>query len=86
MGGGLALYLASLRPEVTATVDYYGAAPWEEAQSRVGEIRGSVLGHYGTVDHFNPREKVEELENNLRVAGVVVELHFSRGLKWSTVP
>lgn len=79
MGGGLALHLASLRPEVTATVDYYGAAPWEEAQSRVGEIRGAVLGHYGTVDHFNPREKVDELENRLREAGVAVEFHHYEG-------
>ena len=86
MGGGLALYLASLRPEVMATVDYYGAAPWEEAQSRVGEIRGSVLGHYGTVDHFNPREKWSSTTTPATRRLFSSSSTFSRGLKWSTVP
>ena len=80
MGGGLALYLASLRPEVIATVDYYGAAPWEEAQAEVGRIRGAVLGHFGTRDDYNPREKVDELQSRLRDAGVAVEFYFYEGM------
>ncbi|MFN2452208.1 MAG: dienelactone hydrolase family protein [Candidatus Dormibacteria bacterium] len=79
MGGGLAMYLASLRPEVTATVTYYGVVRWEQAQPRVDRITGPVLGHYGTADHSNPREKVEDLESRLRAAGVAVEFHWYEG-------
>ena len=79
MGGGLALYLASLRPEVTATVAYYGVVPWEEAQPKVDQIKGAVLGHYGTADHSNPRPKVDELETRLREGGVAVEFHHYEG-------
>jgi len=76
MGGGLALYLASLRPEVRACVMYYGVAPWPEAQPDLGAVRGAVLGHFGTRDGFAGHAAVDPLERQLRDAGVDVEIHW----------
>ena len=75
MGGGLALYLASLRPEVRAAVVYYGVIPWEDAKPDLAAINGPVLGHWGELDSFNTPDKVEALEQRLRDAGKRVEFH-----------
>jgi carboxymethylenebutenolidase len=76
MGGGLALFLASLRPEVKACVMYYGVAPWPEAQPDIGRIRAAVLGHFGEKDHSANHEAVDPLEQRLREAGLEVEFHW----------
>jgi carboxymethylenebutenolidase len=76
MGGGLALFLASRRPEVKACVMYYGVAPWPEAQPDLGRIRAAVLGHFGEKDHSANHEAVDPLEQRLREAGLEVEFHW----------
>jgi carboxymethylenebutenolidase len=76
MGGGLALYLATLRPEVRACVVYYGVIPWEGVKPDWSKLNGPVLGHWGTRDSFNTREKVDELEQAIRAAGKAVEFHW----------
>ena len=76
MGGGLALYLATLRPEVRATVAYYGVIPWAEAKPDLSRINGPVLGHWGEKDSSNRREQVEDLERRLREAGKKVEFRW----------
>jgi carboxymethylenebutenolidase len=76
MGGGLALYLATLRPEVRATVCYYGVIPWPSVKPDWSKLNGPVLGHWGTRDGFNPREQVEALEKAIRDAGKPVEFHW----------
>lgn len=73
MGGGLALYLATLRPEIAACAPFYGVIPWAEAKPDLGAIRARVVGHWGDRDESNPREKVDELEQRLQQAGVTVE-------------
>ena len=47
LGGGLSLYLATLRP-VDACVIYYGALPG--VQPDLAKINGAVLGHYAEND------------------------------------
>jgi carboxymethylenebutenolidase len=79
MGGGLALYLASLSPEVAACVVYYGVIPWPDAQPRLENIRAAVLGHFAENDDMANRETVGALEQRLRAAGVKVEFNWYPG-------
>jgi carboxymethylenebutenolidase len=76
LGGGLALYLATLRPEVRACVVYYGVIPWESVKPDFSKLNGPVLGHWGLRDPSNPREKVEALERAIGAAGKQVEFHW----------
>lgn len=75
MGGGLALYLATIAPEVRAAVVYYGVIPWEQAKPELGNIRGRVLCHFGENDEYTSPEKVDDLEARLRDAGVDATFH-----------
>lgn len=70
MGGGLALWLATLKPdEVAACVPYYGVIPWEAAQPDYSRLRAPVQGHYAANDDFASPEAVAELEAQLRALG-----------------
>jgi carboxymethylenebutenolidase len=70
MGGGLALMVASQRPDlVRAVVPFYGIVPWEGAQPDYGAITAAVLGHYAEHDDFASPEVVAALETTLREAG-----------------
>ena len=70
MGGGLALMVASQRPDlVRAVVPFYGIVPWEGAQPDYGAITAAVLGHYAEHDDFASAEAVAALESTLRAAG-----------------
>jgi carboxymethylenebutenolidase len=76
MGGGLALYLATLSPEVRACVAYYGVIPWEGVKPDWSRLNGPVQGHWGSADSFNTREAVDALEKAIRDAGKSVEFHW----------
>jgi carboxymethylenebutenolidase len=76
MGGGLALYLGTLSPEIRATVVYYGVIPWEGVRPDYSKLSGPVLGHWATLDTFNTREHVEATEKAIRDAGKQVEFHW----------
>jgi carboxymethylenebutenolidase len=75
LGGGLAIFLATLRPEVAACVPFYGGGPAVE-RADFTKSRAAFLGHWGELDHSNPRERVEALEKKIRDAGLEVEMHF----------
>jgi carboxymethylenebutenolidase len=75
MGGGLVLFLASMRPEVTAAVPFYGVGPAVE-RADLSKVRANVLGHWGERDHSYDRATIERLEAELRNAGVGVEMHW----------
>jgi carboxymethylenebutenolidase len=77
-GGGLALYLASLKPEVTATVCYYGF-PREGLQWDLSAVKGAVLGHFADHDDWASRELADGMERELRDAGVDVTFHHYPG-------
>src|SRR5207245_3995232 len=75
MGGGLALWLATLRPDdVVAVVPYYGIIPWPAAQPDYARLRAPVLGHYAERDEFASPEAVRQLEEQLRGLGKQVEV------------
>jgi len=70
MGGGLALMLASQRPDkVRAAVAFYGAVPWEGAQPDYAALSGGVLGHYAGKDEWASPEVGRALVRTLREAG-----------------
>jgi carboxymethylenebutenolidase len=76
MGGGLALYLATLRPEVRACVAYYGVIPWPSVRPEWSKLNGPVLGHWGERDSFNSRADVDAMEQAIRAAGKSVEFFW----------
>jgi len=78
VGGGLALYLATLKPEVAAVVCYYGF-PREGLDWDLSAVKGAVLGHFAEHDDFAPPELVGRMERELRDAGVDVTFHHYPG-------
>jgi len=74
VGGGLALFLATRKPEVTAVVCYYGF-PREGLEWDLSAVKAAVLGHFAEHDDFAPPELVEGIERQLRDAGVDVTFH-----------
>ena len=79
MGGGLVQVLATETPLVRAGVIYYGVIPWEGVQPDFRKLNGPVLGHWGTLDGWNSRDKVDALEQQIRDAGKSVEFHWYEG-------
>jgi len=70
MGGGVALWLATLRPDqVKAAVPFYGIIPWEAAQPDYSKLAGAVQGHYAQNDDFANPESVRVLEAELKGLG-----------------
>ncbi len=80
MGGGLALVLATQRPDaVKAVVPAYGLIPWPDAQPDYTRLEAAVLGHAaGDDDYFTP-EAARELEAQLQGLGKDVEFHIYPG-------
>ena len=73
MGGGLALWLATLRPdEVKAVVSFYGI-PRGAAQPDWSRLAATVQGHYGEKDGSISSEQLAALEARLREAGADME-------------
>jgi carboxymethylenebutenolidase len=80
MGGGLALVLATQRPDaVKAVVPFYGVIPWEAAQPDYSKLTAAVQGHYASEDDFASPEFVAALEQQLRDLGKEVELFTYSG-------
>jgi carboxymethylenebutenolidase len=70
MGGGLALWLATLRPDtVRAVVPHYGVIPWPAAQPDYRVLQAAVQGHYAEHDDFAGPPAVAALEEQLSAAG-----------------
>jgi carboxymethylenebutenolidase len=81
MGGGLALVLATQRPDaVKACVPWYGLIPWPDAQPDWSALQAPVRGHYAEDDGFFGPDKVAELEGQLKELGKEVELHVYPGV------
>jgi carboxymethylenebutenolidase len=80
MGGGLALVLASKRPDAVAAVaPYYGVIPWASAQPDWSAIDAKVVGEYGELDHSADPQAVQALEATLRRLGKDATLHVHPG-------
>lgn len=80
MGGGLALVLATQRPDaVKACVPWYGVIPWPSAQPDWAALDAAVLGHYAALDGFFGPEAAKGLEDTLRGLGKDVTFHIYDG-------
>jgi carboxymethylenebutenolidase len=76
MGGGLALVLATQRPDaVAACVAFYGVIPWPDAQPDYAAMRGAVLAHIAGRDDFFGPEAAAVLEKQLKDLGRVAVFH-----------
>ena len=73
MGGALTVLAAVNVPEADAHVPWYGFPPLEYVDA--SKIKAPLLGHYATEDQFFPVDKLDELEQKLRAAGVKFEFH-----------
>jgi carboxymethylenebutenolidase len=75
MGGGLALVLATQRPDaVAAVVPCYGIIPWPDAQPDYSALSAAVLGHCAANDSFFTPEAANALAEQLRGLGKSVEI------------
>jgi carboxymethylenebutenolidase len=78
MGGGLALVLATHRPDaIKAAVPWYGLIPWEGAQPDWSRLDAAVLGHYAEEDEYFTPELARGLERQLKDLGkdATIEVH-----------
>ena len=73
MGGALTVLAAVNVPEADAHVPWYGFPPLEYVDA--SKIKAPLLGHYATEDQFFPVDKLDELEQKLRAAGVKFAFH-----------
>ncbi|MBA3605276.1 MAG: dienelactone hydrolase family protein [Acidimicrobiia bacterium] len=80
MGGGLALVLATQRPDhVKAVAPYYGLIPWDSAQPDWSRLESKVVGEYAELDEFFPPDKAREFETMLRDLGKDATIHVHDG-------
>ncbi|HEX3873576.1 MAG TPA: dienelactone hydrolase family protein [Solirubrobacteraceae bacterium] len=77
LGGGLAVWTATINPKVRAVVSFYYVMP--HGKPDFSKISAPVLGHFGTADDFIPVEASEGLLGELRDAGVKAEFVFYEG-------
>jgi carboxymethylenebutenolidase len=80
MGGGLALVLATQRPDaVRACVSFYGLIPWPEAQPDYSRLSASVLLHVAEKDTYFSPKAARSLVAQLQGLGKTAELRLHRG-------
>lgn len=72
MGAAFALGVAAKVPDVRACVAFYGV-PRPEVD--LSKMRAAVLGHYLANDAWVPAERLDQVEAELRGAGVPVTVH-----------
>jgi carboxymethylenebutenolidase len=80
MGGALALWLATLRPEhVRAVAPFYGIVGWPATQPDWARLAGPVQGHYAENDDFAGPAAIGKLADELRALGKQVEIFTYAG-------
>lgn len=80
MGGGLALVLATQRPDaVAAAAPYYGAIPWPSVQPAWADLSAKVVGEYAENDGWASPEAARALEAQLRELGKDATVHIHAG-------
>jgi carboxymethylenebutenolidase len=80
MGGGLALVLATQRPDaVKAVVPAYGLIPWPDARPDYSKMEAAVQGHAAADDDYFTPDAARQLESQLKDLGKRVEFHHYPG-------
>jgi carboxymethylenebutenolidase len=68
MGGALALYAASVSPDIGPVVDFYGIHP--NAVPDLTHVRGPVMGNFAALDGSVSPAQIRSLEGDLNRLGV----------------
>jgi carboxymethylenebutenolidase len=71
MGAAWAVWLPAQRPEIAATVVYYGTV----SGTSLSRARTPVLGHFAENDPYETDEGIAAFEETLRTAGREVTIH-----------
>ena len=80
MGGGLALVVATTRPDaIKAAAPFYGLIPWPSLQPDWSQLDAKVVGHYAALDGYFSPEMARDLETTLRGLGKDVEIVVHEG-------
>jgi carboxymethylenebutenolidase len=80
MGGGLALVLATQRPDaVAACVSFYGLIPWPDVQPDYSKLSGATLVHVAANDGSFTPAAAHALDEQLRGLGKESEFHVYDG-------
>jgi carboxymethylenebutenolidase len=78
MGGQLALFAATLNPNVGATVNFYGIHP--NVKPDYGKLSGPVLGLFAEKDGFVTPQVAKEVDTAIKAAGKQSEIHVYPGV------
>ncbi len=82
MGGGLALVLATQRPDVVrAVVPFYGLVPWPGVEPDYARMSAALQGHYAEHDDFAGPQAARDLEAKLADMGKEAEVFLYPGTK-----
>lgn len=81
-GGGLALWLATLRPDaVAAAVPFYGRNSWGPAPPDYSRLAAAVEGHYAEVDDLAGPPAARALSDTLTGLGKEVKVFLYPGTR-----
>jgi len=81
MGGGLALVMATRRPDaIKACVPFYGVIPWPNAQPDWSKLEAPIEGHFAEKDGFFGPDAVAELKATLDGLGKEADLIVYEGV------
>jgi len=78
MGGQLALFAATLNPDVGATVNFYGIHP--NVKPDYSKLAGPVLGLFAEKDGFVTPQVAKETDAAIKKAGKTSEIHIYPGV------
>ncbi len=68
-GGGVVLRMALAGMDLKGVVSFHGDLPAGPVKDP-GKVKAKILVCNGAADQFNPKEKVEEFEKNMKDAGI----------------
>jgi carboxymethylenebutenolidase len=77
LGGGLSVWALATCPKVSAAVSYYYVMA--HGKPDFSNLKGPVLGHFGSADEFITVDAAKELESEIRSAGAEVTFHYYEG-------
>lgn len=77
MGGALAVYAASVSPDIGAVVDFYGGHG--KVHPDLSKVRGPVMGNFAGHDDFVTPEIARQLEADLQANGVQTDFKIYPG-------
>jgi carboxymethylenebutenolidase len=77
LGGGLAVWAATVNPKVDAVVSFYYVMP--HGKPDFSKVDAPVLGHFGTDDDFVSVDDAKALEKELNDAGADAKFEFYEG-------